>query len=107
MNDETHNGWTNRETWALMLWISNDEGLQDTAHELVDLTDPHGIVATEDRVRDWIETLLSRNAYEEEYGSAQPEALAVMAEDVGSLWRVNWGEVAAALTTDVQELTSA
>ena len=30
MTDEKgYNGWTNYETWAVNLWVDNDEGLQD------------------------------------------------------------------------------
>lgn len=27
MTDETYNGWTNYPTWAVNLWLSNDQGL--------------------------------------------------------------------------------
>ena len=32
--DHTYNGWTNYETWAVALWIDNDEGMADQRVEL-------------------------------------------------------------------------
>lgn len=34
MTDETYNGWKNYPTWAVNLWLSNDEGLADEALDL-------------------------------------------------------------------------
>jgi hypothetical protein len=29
MNDQTYNGWTNRETWLVNLWMDNEQGSQE------------------------------------------------------------------------------
>jgi hypothetical protein len=34
MTDETYNGWTNRETWLVHLWLSNEPATYETAREL-------------------------------------------------------------------------
>ena len=34
-NDSTYQGWTNYPTWAVHLWLSNDEGLYDDARRIV------------------------------------------------------------------------
>ena len=36
MKNEKYNGWTNRATWNVSLWIGNDEGLYRTAIECGD-----------------------------------------------------------------------
>jgi hypothetical protein len=35
-NTEEYNGWVNRETWATVMHLSNDEGLYDKCLELVE-----------------------------------------------------------------------
>ena len=39
MTDTTYNGWANRETWNVALWIGNDEFLYNTAKACVEFCD--------------------------------------------------------------------
>lgn len=94
--DDTYQGWTNRETWALMLHINNDEGLYQMFRDLVRDYPQDGYA--QNAVQGQAEDLLDPEAYADEFGTPQPESLAMMAREVGSLWRVNWSEVVAALT---------
>lgn len=94
--DETYNGWTNRETWAFMLYVQNDAGLAAVFADTVrdERSDPAYAVQRD------AEDLFTRSGYVNTYGGPWPDALADAAEDIGSLWRVNWQECADALLAD-------
>lgn len=66
--DTRYNGWTNYETWAVNLWITNDQGSYDYATELAETAwedaEDHGPVFTRpelarirlaDALKEWTE----------------------------------------------------
>lgn len=89
--EQSYNGWSNRETWAVVLHLDSDQVLHEQALELVnDYADSSELFPM---FRGWVETLVSRGDYEDEFGGKWPEGLERMASDVGSVWRVDWSEV--------------
>lgn len=102
MAEETYNGWANRETWALMLHINNDQGLHESYREHVQDATNVGREAweIEDSLRDSITEMLDPVRHADEFGEPMPEALSMMAREVGSLWRIDWPAVRAALIED-------
>lgn len=109
MTNEEYNGWVNRETWAMALHLSNDYGLYTHLQHMKDCvernvmkygstseswTDRQCVKFTfEDELKEYIETMVSPLHWSQ-MGSKMPELWCYMAEDVGSLWRVNWRDVA-------------
>ena len=96
MSDDTYNGWVNRETWALFLWITNDEGLYNAYRGLVNLwARRHDVPAIADALRT-ITELYFGPAFDGTW--ALPPERQAMASDIGSLWRIDYREIAEHLT---------
>ena len=94
---ETFNGGSNRETWAVMMNVQNDECLADMDRD-VTAGGWFGPARTPaDSLMDWAVVMFTRNGYVGEYGDSWPDALADAASDIGSLWRVDWVECADSL----------
>ena len=103
MADETYNGWTNRETWATYLWLTNEERLYKAAIQIVHrrLNAPSVMLGSDELVRDnlrgFIEELFTWENMTERMAG---EGLYRMREDIGSLWRVDWREIVQHLKED-------
>lgn len=99
-NDETYNGYANRETWAFNLHWQNDQGMYERtledARNHLEYTSPDasdrelGEVA----VNLWRDTI---DTWIDEHGSAIPDGLLKMDREVGSWWRIDYAEVGAAV----------
>jgi hypothetical protein len=102
-----YNGWTNRETWATMLHINNDQYMQETAEDyaktaLEEHPESGAVHCLEETLEEWITNLLDFRAYREEYGSEMSDGLQSMRDDIGSLYRVNWREISESLLSDIE-----
>jgi len=90
MTEETYNGWANYETWALYLHITNDA---DTYNYWTNKAKTHEIHEIMDELKESLEHdkyLL----FEGEQISAEGK---LMLQDIGSIWRIDFCEVAKAL----------
>lgn len=91
VNRDEYNGWVNRETWAAALHLSNDEGLYSYCLELVEGKNRY--VAG-----DAIESFVREQAEQVLHPDGDDVGGLIMwlgfVADVGSLWRVDWADVA-------------
>jgi hypothetical protein len=95
-----YNGWTNRETWATMLHIDNDEGL---LLPLLEVAQRHENVR---EVAEEVEAFITEDVLTFDNVSTNRNAF-LMLTDIGSLYRVNWQEIAQSLLDNVKERVSA
>ena len=104
MSEQGYNGWSNYETWAVKLWIDNDQGSAMYARNLVEdarveasgghhvwTVEQHARFTLADSVRDWVCVEM------------RPEADASMFEDLlsAALDRVDWQEIADNLLSEI------
>ena len=82
-----YNGWTNRETWACMLWLTNDENVYNEFLTTVK-------VAKEESRNSRCQVSESIRTFVELLRDTRTAQTLSMFDDIGSLWRVNWGEIA-------------
>lgn len=81
--DDTYQGWSNRETWCVALWLNNEQALQEGARAACN-TDGEMIHEAAQSLEDYVDDLL------------EDEALKGMMVDIVNcaLARVNWPEIA-------------
>jgi hypothetical protein len=84
--DGTYNGWANRQTWNVILWISNDEMLYDLAKQC-DSYEHFRILIREIFERDDIR-------FETRDGVAWSDSAVNLAE-LQEFWQENFSQVAA------------
>ena len=109
MKDGTYNGWTNRETWAWNLLVSNDEYLQEHFVEVCvgkrKARREKFYVETEATMKHvvggWLEEAFMEFIHEDDELS-RPVELAFRRE-VGSFWRINWAEIGEHYVTMMDE----
>ena len=97
MEEKDYNGWSNRETWATALHIDNDQALLEIAldyakHKIEDENkgDEEGYsFDLEATLESWLTNDLLTL---ENISGNHP--LWLMLTDIGSLYRVNWRELA-------------
>jgi hypothetical protein len=90
---EEYSGWSNRETWATNLWLGNDYGMTKDLEIYFQELHDDGEATTADIMRvftDYLEIYVNNlldfhNLSETTYS---------MLTDIGSLYRVNWREIA-------------
>ena len=103
-DDDTYNGWSNRETWAVNLWLTNNEGIYCTLRErIATARDEWGPDVIDDAsfppwragqvVKDYWEEITDPDTSTAEWFV---EHILPILLDVGSIWRVDWDEVGAA-----------
>ena len=99
----TYNGWTNYETWAVKLWMDNEQGTQeywsDRAKEI--LRDPRtsDVLTTDQTARYDLADQLKA-----EHEENAPTIGGVFADLLSaSLSKVNWSEIAECLLDDARD----
>lgn len=92
---EEYQGWKNRETWAMTLWLDNEQALYNESRRIAHVAikeKGNMMFHVADQLKEWVEDMAAEAC--DCQGGKQSEELCKMFQDIGSLWRVDWDEVA-------------
>ena len=82
--DTTYNGWSDRETWLVSLWLNNDESLYLQLLAAVELQEPTLIKA------EW----LAERVQEQLDWHLEDQGVSLWVDMLrSSFYRVDWGEI--------------
>ena len=88
-----HEGFANYETWAVNLWLDNDEGLYNEVRERIGDLDLTSRVDGTEELSGWLKDWVSE---------MQPEVNGLWADLLGAaLGEVDWDEIADSQLSDV------
>lgn len=109
MTHKEYNGWTNYETWAVALWLDNDEQSQgywrDMARECLDMArqNPSEVLSV---AQDAAYQLADR--IKEEHEEALPEVTGFASDLLNAaMSEVNWQEIAKGFVSEALEESEA
>ena len=101
---DQYNGWSNRETWATALHINNDQYLYETANDYTrqeveghDEGEEINAYYLGQTLRNWIEDDLLTLVH-----NSGNQGLFSMLTDIGSLYRVDWTEIADSFLSEMK-----
>lgn len=97
MTTEEYNGWTNRETWLLMLWINNDEDWYNEAQlKAAEIIESEPDAEQVPYMATWLELWTDEQI-------TFPDPINGLVSDLLGTWRINYEEVASAILLGVSE----
>lgn len=107
-DEQGYNGWSNYETWAVKLWMDNDEGGQAMQREMVagarDYADGHPNIAANIWTPEQATRFALADALKSEHEEAHPLAdnASVFTDLLGAaLSRVDWDEIAENILSEI------
>ena len=102
---QEYEGWSNRETWAVVLHLDNDQTMHREA--LAIAGERGNAYAAGEVIGEYVRSMLDAITYPGPADPPVPDTWRHLAADVGSAWRVDWHRVGAHFLEKYQEQAGA